>query len=83
MVKWQGCETVISGIRWMFMLSFLCQEWDRVQMVALATWPPRSLSRSPDAIGVSCPFATRRSFLRRCVGVETKSLKTTPSGSTR
>ena len=24
MVKWQGCETVISGIRWMFMLSFLC-----------------------------------------------------------
>ena len=23
MVKWQGCETVISGIRWMFMLDKL------------------------------------------------------------
>lgn len=70
-VKWQGGEIVISGIRWVFMLSFLSQVWDRV---ALATWPPLSLSRrpDPDAIGVSCPFATRRRLLRRCVGVETK-----------
>ena len=26
-VKWQGGEIVISGIRWVFMLSFLCQVW--------------------------------------------------------
>ena len=85
-VKWQGGEILISGIRWVFMLSFLCQVWDRLQMVALATWPPPSLSRSPDCemqSAVSSPFAMSRRFLRRCLSVETNNLKTTLAGSTR
>lgn len=57
------------------MLSFLCQVWDRVQMVALATWQPVSLSRSPDAIGISRPFAMKDKLLRRYVGVKRKELE--------
>ena len=60
------------------MLSFLCQVWDRVQMVALATWPPPSLSRSPDCemqSAVSSPFAMSRRFLRRCLSVETNNFE--------
>ena len=55
------------------MLSFLCQVWDRVQMVALATWQtPLSLLRSPEAIGVPSPFAMRHRLFRRYVGVNKK-----------
>ena len=65
------------------MLSFLCQVWDRVQMVALATWQtPLSLLRSPEAMGVPCPFAIRHRLLRRYVGVKKNRSETTVSGST-
>ena len=63
------------------MLSFLCQAWNRVQMVALATWQPLSLPRREDAIdaidamGISCPFAMRHKLLMRYVGVKRKQLE--------
>ena len=59
----------------MLMLSFLCWAQDRVQMVALATWQPLSLSRSPDAMGISCPFAMKHKLLRRYFGVKRKQLE--------
>ena len=77
MVEGQGCGTVsYQASGGMLMLSFLCQVWDRVQMVALATWQsPLSLSRSPDAMGISCPFAMGHRLLRRYDGVKRKQLE--------